>query len=184
MVYAQIRVRPALAMKHRLFAMFHVRHTLLIVRRVLCVVAMLYVYNSFAFAQQAFVSSAFGVKLNPQQSEIFSEIRSLPTTQTAIVVRLNADALRDGEPIWIPLEAKSVVIQNNSRKSTDGSMTWFGAAPNETAGSTTIIANKQTVTGSIRTADGFYQIRPLGDGLHALVKVDSNRLPPEHPPAK
>jgi hypothetical protein len=134
-------------------------------------------------AQQAsFVYVANGVKLTPQQSQVLSEIKSLPTTQGATVVRLNTDALRSSDQIWVPLESKSVFIQNSSRQSQGGNTYWLGAAPNETNGSTTFIANKQNVTGSIQTEDGLYQIRPLGDGLHALVKVDAGKLPPEHPP--
>jgi peptidyl-Asp metalloendopeptidase len=133
-------------------------------------------------AQQAsFVAPANGVSLTAQQSQVLSGIKALPTTLGATVVRLNTDALISGDWISIPLETKSVSIQNSSRQSLGGNTIWSGAAPNEVNGSTTIVANKQAVTGSIQTEDGLYQIRPLGDGLHALVKVDNGKLPPEHP---
>jgi hypothetical protein len=61
--------------------------------------------------------------------------------------------------------------------------TWMGAAPNEARGSTAIIANDQNVTASIQTSEGLYRIRPLGGGLHALIKVDAAKMPAEHPPS-
>jgi peptidyl-Asp metalloendopeptidase len=137
-----------------------------------------------ASAQQTpFLVVANGANLTPQQSEALSGIRALRTTARAVVVRVNTDALRDSDKISIPLETKSVSIQNDSRRSSDGNMFWIGAAPNETKGSTTLVASQQNVTGSIQTVDGSYRIWPLGDGLHALVKVNTNNLPPEHPPS-
>jgi peptidyl-Asp metalloendopeptidase len=137
---------------------------------------------SLAHAQQpAFVAVVNGATLTPQQNKVLSGIKSLPTTEEATVVRLNADALRSSDKISIPLESKSVSIQNSSRQSQGGNTIWSGAAPNESNGSTTIVANKQNVTGSIQTEDGSYRIWPLGDGLHALVKLNTNKFPPEHP---
>ena len=139
--------------------------------------------SSALLAQQAsFVDVASGVTLTPHQSEVLSGIKSLPMTEEVMVVRLNTDVLRNSDQISIPLESKSVSIQNSSRQSQGGNTVWFGAAPNETNGSTQFVATKQNVTGSIQTEDGFYQIRPLGDGLHVLVEVDPRQLPPEHPP--
>lgn len=130
-----------------------------------------------------FVVPATGVKLTAQQTEALSSIKKSASTQEATVVRLNTDALRNGDRISIPLDTKSVAIQNNSRRESNGSTTifWFGSAPNEVSGSTAIVVNDRSVTGSIQTVDGLYRIRPLGDGLHALVKVDTRKLPQEHP---
>lgn len=131
--------------------------------------------------EPSFVAQASAVDLTPQQSAVLSTIKSLPTTLEAVVVRLNTDALLSGDRISIPLDSKSVSIINNSRRSLDGSTIWSGSAPNEVNGSTTLVANKQNVIGSIQTESGLYQIRPLGDGLHALVKVNNTKSPPEHP---
>lgn len=131
--------------------------------------------------QPAFVAPVNGAQLTPQQNEALSNIKSLPTTRAATVVRLNTDALRNSDAISIPLESKLVSIQKNSRQSQGSNTIWSGAAPNELNGTTTLVANKQNVTGSIQTEDGSYRIWPLGDGLHALVKLDTKKLPPEHP---
>lgn len=136
-----------------------------------------------ASAQQVpFLVVENGEKLTARQSEILLAIKALPTTAQASIVRVNINALRDGGEISIPLETKWVSIENDSRRSSDGkTIFWFGAAPDEAKGSTTFVASQQNVTGSILTTEGLYQIRPLGDGLHALVKVDIARAPPEHP---
>jgi peptidyl-Asp metalloendopeptidase len=137
-----------------------------------------------ALAQQSsFVEPAGDTKLTPRQNEILSAIKDLPSTQEATVVRLNTDALRAGDLISIPLSSKSVLIQNKSRESQGESTIWSGAAPNAVSGSTTIVVNNQNVTGSIQTSEGSYRIRPLGEGLHALIKVNTKSFPPEHPPS-
>jgi hypothetical protein len=47
-----------------------------------------------------------------------------------------------------------------------------------------MVVSGNSVTASIQTgAAGAYSIRPLGGGLHALVKVDLAKLPQEHPPS-
>src|SRR5262249_53152846 len=38
------------------------------------------------------------------------------------------------------------------------------------------------VTGSIQDHDSLYRIEPIGNGVHALIKVDTSRFPPEEPP--
>jgi hypothetical protein len=137
------------------------------------------------FAQQSsFVEPARDTKLTPRQNEILSAIKNLPSTQEATVVRINTDALRASDQISILLSSKSVSIQNSSRQSQGESTIWSGTAPNEVSGSTTIVADSQNVTGSIQTTEGFYRIRPLGEGLHALIKVDTRNFPPEHPPSQ
>jgi hypothetical protein len=137
-----------------------------------------------SFAQQGpFVEPVGDVKLTARQSEVLSAIKKLPTTQTAMVVRVNADALQNGNRISIQINSNnSVSIQNNSRESRDGkTIQWVGTAPSEAVGSTAIIINDNNVTASIQTSEGLYRIRPLGDGLHALVKVDTGKMPMEHP---
>jgi len=137
-----------------------------------------------AHAQQpAFVAIVNRASLTAQQNETLSGIKSLPTTREATVVRLNIDALRNSDEISVPLDSKLVSIQKNFRQSQGGNTIWSGAAPHELNGSTTIVANEQNVTGSIQTEDGSYRIWPLGDGLHALVKLNTKKLPPEHPPS-
>ena len=38
------------------------------------------------------------------------------------------------------------------------------------------------ITGSIQDQDTLYRIEPVGNGVHALIKVDQ-AVPPEHPPS-
>jgi peptidyl-Asp metalloendopeptidase len=134
--------------------------------------------------QAALVEPAPTAKLNSQQSEALAAIRKLPSTAEATVVRVNADALETNDRLWVVLGTNNPIpIENNSRESRGSSTTWMGTAPNEASGSTAIIANDRNVTASIQTSEGLYRIRPLGGGLHALIKVDTAKMPAEHPPS-
>jgi hypothetical protein len=90
--------------------------------------------------------------------------------------------LKTSNRIWIPLKARSISIENTSREFRDDKVvSWIGKVPSESDGSTAMSVNGDNVTASIQTADGLYRIRPLGDGLHALIKVNPGKFPPEHP---
>jgi hypothetical protein len=114
-----------------------------------------------------------------------STLRSLATTEELRLVRVNPDALKTNDQIDVPIFPNGAVrIQRSSRElDRDEIVTWLGQASGEEPGSTVIAVNGDQVTASIQTLDGLYRLRPLADGLHALIKVDLERLPPEHPPS-
>jgi len=45
----------------------------------------------------------------------------------------------------------------------------------------TIVKDGDTLTGNLHFAGDWYQLRPLRSGGHALVRVDSSKMPPDHP---
>ena len=45
-------------------------------------------------------------------------------------------------------------------------------------GTMTLVVNGAVVTGTVRTPEATYRIRPAGNGLHAVSEVDLSRLPP------
>lgn len=139
--------------------------------------------DKFAVATP-FVESAKDTELSPRQKDMLSAIQQIPTSQDVKVVRVNAQALKESDQVSIPLRNYSISIQTNSREVREGKVIfWSGTAPREVPGSTSIVVNGENVTASIQSTDGLYRIRPLGNGLHALFKVDSARFPKEHPPS-
>jgi len=113
-----------------------------------------------------------------------ASLRSLPTAEEVRIVRINPEALKDDE-LTIPLiGGGSAIIENSAREYRgDRVVGWSGAAQGAGSGTSVAVVNGDQVTANIQTSDGFYRLRPLGNGLHALIKTDLSRLPPDHPPS-
>ena len=141
--------------------------------------------TTFVSAQQGpFVEPAKNSDLTPQQNHMLLAIMKTPSTEDVQVVHVYPSVLKNSDRVSIPLKAHSVSIQNSSREFRgDSIVSWIGKAPDEVDGSTSMAVNGDNVTASIQTMDGLYRIRPLGDGLHALIKVNLGKFPTEHPPS-
>jgi hypothetical protein len=98
-------------------------------------------------------------------------------------VRINTDLLtsREGD---VQLNVTPDVHVNTSAasvKKSQSSLTW-SAKPTDSLVSATLVITHNNVTGTIRTRDKLFAVRPLGDGLHVIVREDESKAPPEHPP--
>jgi len=60
-------------------------------------------------------------------------------------------------------------------------LTWIGK-PKTATNEAVLVVKNGDVTGTVRSGDDLYTVRPLGGGLHALIRQDQNKFPPEHPP--
>jgi hypothetical protein len=60
--------------------------------------------------------------------------------------------------------------------------TWYGTLT-DVPGQATLVVRNGNITGSIQDQGTLYRIEPVGNGVHALIKVDQSRFPPEHPPS-
>jgi len=85
----------------------------------------------------------------------------------------------------VPFKSQAPIAVRYSSRDVreDRIVSWSGTASDVVEGSTSIAVNGNNVTASIQTRDGLLRIRPLSNGLHALIKVDMGRLPAEHPPS-
>jgi hypothetical protein len=117
-----------------------------------------------------------------QQSSV-DRIRSLPTTAAVEVVTINLDALRDTTTTLALPGAPQVTATESSRDvRSDRDYTWHGSLAG-IPGAATLVVRDGNVTGSINTGTDVYKVTPVGNGLHAIIKFDASRLPPEHPPS-
>ncbi len=123
------------------------------------------------------------VVLSGEQSENLDRLRSDPATATVRLVRIAFELARTADELnfnVVPEEAASMSkIRIDERAPDDYS--WFGGNP-ATAGDAALVVKGDDMVGTIRCAGRLYRIRPLGDGLHAVVEVDESALPPDHPP--
>jgi hypothetical protein len=127
------------------------------------------------------LSQTAAADATPQQATFLRILRADPTTATLQLVRADLDALQ-GEKTVIPLpDVGQQIAQHHSTVTRDASdFTWIGDMPN--GGQAILVVQNGEITGSIRSGTDLYRVAPLGDGVHAVVKVDQSKFPPEHPP--
>lgn len=127
---------------------------------------------------------------NAQDTKI-DAIRAAPTTESLTVIKLDVSKLQSNKDVAINL-LQPGSLQFAGQKAASGKpgqFAWSGKTktmlPNPDAlpqGLATFSVNGNTVSGSIRTETGVFQVQPLPGGLHALVKIREDALPAEHPP--
>ena len=62
-----------------------------------------------------------------------------------------------------------------------GHYTWLGALALEANNTLNLVVNDSMCTGMLRYGDELFEIRPLGEDVHALIQLDSSKYPEEHP---
>lgn len=114
-----------------------------------------------------------------------------PATRELRVVRLDARSVAaDTTSLRLvvggrDLEARLV----RSGRSSSGNLTWEGSLPGarrtrsgiDPLNSATLVRSAAGITGTVRSDGRLYRIRPLPSGAHAIVEVDENAMPADHP---
>jgi hypothetical protein len=117
------------------------------------------------------------------QIQAIGKLRQRPTTASLDLVTVDLNALRgDTTRLSIP-NATTLVLSKRKvdvRGPTD--FTWYGTASG-VPGQATMVVHNGNITGSIQNQGTLYRIEPIGNGVHALIKVDEARFPPDHPPS-
>ncbi len=120
----------------------------------------------------------------PEQNRRVEKIRSRATTQSVTLIQINLDALKGNQlRIAIPGVASFDLSKSGGDLRTDREFTWSGTGVRDEGANATVVVRNGEVTGSITNPTGLYRIMPVGNGVHALVKVDTTKLPPEEPPS-
>jgi Metallo-peptidase family M12 len=117
----------------------------------------------------------------PAQKQIVERLQSLPTTQSLELVRINADALHGTTTQLSTPNVPTITLSKSYDNVTDAAnFTWYGTLAG-TPGQATLVVRNNNVTGSIQDGETIYSIEPIGNGVHALIKIDQGRFPPEDP---
>jgi hypothetical protein len=124
------------------------------------------------------------VDATPAQSQSLEKLRRMPTTQTLNLVRIN-QAVLGGNRLRVSLPGDGAIdlARIGGERRNEREFSWLGRIIGTQGGSATLIVRNGEVTGSINSPRGLYRISSIGGGLHALVKVDIKKLPPEEPPS-
>jgi hypothetical protein len=124
--------------------------------------------------------------LTKTQEELLAQLKAQGISSDTQLVRIRTNLLTPspwGLRINVAPGKQLEVMSTETRPRAEG-FTWISKpdalnAPNDSA---VLIVNDGNVTGTLRTGNELYALRPLGGGLHALIRQDQNKFPPEHPP--
>jgi hypothetical protein len=145
---------------------------------------------SVAEAQDLIVAAPDIMHLTTAQNEQLKLLRSLPTSESVKVIKVDPEQLRDNPDVSIALTDDSTLSfsRTGADPAKDTQFVWTGETQTGLAmgggpeGDATVSVNGDQVSAIIRTSDGVFRIQPLPGGLHAIIKVDISGLPSEHPP--
>lgn len=124
--------------------------------------------------------------LTGDQQRLLSMIQARPTSAEVHVARLAsgpAFLLQKGREVGLRVSptARFVAIGEQAEERLSGSVSWAGTLRRQ-PGQVRLVLSSAGVTGTIETDTIFYWIEPIGGGLHAIIRFDPTKLPPDHSP--
>jgi hypothetical protein len=152
----------------------------------LCTLLILLAGNAIAQPQELItpIPSDRLTAATPAQTSAINRIRQRPTTQSLSLVTVNVDSLRgDTAQLTIPNLPSLTLFKRSEDTRSPTDFTWHGTLSGVPSGQATLVVHNGNITGSIQDQNSLYRIEPIGNGVHVLVKVDTGRFPPEHPPS-
>ncbi len=167
-------------------------------RRILAARAALFVSALAALpafaAQPLFVGDAPAAKASLARAQ---SLAAAPATAALQLKRADAEVVSTAtREIELRLGSHLVTaVLDNARDTGRGSTVWLGhlrgaarkaahdarEVRHDERNSVALVRRGNGVTGNVRIDGQLYRIRPLADGTHAVVEVDENRMPPDHP---
>ena len=82
--------------------------------------------------------------------------------------------------------AQIQLLRDRQEKPRDNTLIWYGKVVGQPGGFAVFSVVNDVLSGQVVTQRrhrmAFYEIRYLGNGVHALVQIDQSRYPPERPP--
>jgi hypothetical protein len=75
-----------------------------------------------------------------------------------------------------------VAAKSRVEKRSPTSYTWFGAIEGSKDSSVIIVVSDESMAANIAIEGAMYQVRAIGDGVHAIYQIDQSAFPEEGPP--
>ncbi len=134
-----------------------------------------------ATAQPRLFTSADGATLNARQATYLDHLETLRTSAETRLVVPDLSTL-DAETLTFNLLDAEVRLTRTrvERRFGDGASYRFES--DDEATFALFVERQGQLTGNVRVDGQLYSVRPLTDGLHAVVKVDESQFPDDHPP--
>lgn len=123
-------------------------------------------------------------RLTEQQKLALSTLRATPTTGAMRIARAELTLLQTESVLLNLFPGKDVVAVRERIDLLDDqdAFVWFGSIPGKMPGSVILVVRRGNVTGTIRPNGELYIVRPVGEGLQAVIRVDESQLGPDEPP--
>jgi hypothetical protein len=133
-------------------------------------------------------------KADARNDRVLERLLSNPSTRDVKIVDLDASA-SDGAQIELSVGGRQLTVnRSRAERTATGSDVWYGRvqhaphagyAPRETSADplndVVLVRRGNQITGSVRVDGQLYRIRPLPSGATAVVQVDENGMPADHP---
>lgn len=141
---------------------------------------------SAASSQENFLSVVPEPALNNSQRDLLATVRGRSSTAEVHLARIAGapgQALQKGAAVRLGLAPGVQVVavgQNRSDRSADD-FSWSGPVRGG-QGWVQMVYADGGVTATVTVGNAQYSIEPLGNGLHAVSRIDQHGFPSEHPP--
>jgi hypothetical protein len=133
-------------------------------------------------------------KADARNDRVLERLLANPSTRDVKVVNVDASA-SDGAQIELSVGGRQLTVnRSRAERTATGSDVWYGRvqraantayAPRETSADplndVVLVRRGNQITGSVRVDGQLYRIRPLPSGASAVVQVDENGMPADHP---
>ncbi len=125
----------------------------------------------------------FSSSVTPEQSQRLARLKQQPTTKSLDLVAINLGALQSDTTKFSFSGERALTFSKQSVQKLGGAdVIWQGKLPG-LPGTATLVVRDGNITGTVQDGSNLFHIEPLGGGMHAIVKVDASKLPPDHPPS-
>jgi hypothetical protein len=124
--------------------------------------------------------------LSSAQRSRLSAVRGRPSSVGVNVARASTapgELMRQGTLLRLAVApGLSVVARGEHVERRAGNDISWGGPVQGTHGWVQMVLSENGVVGTVTIGTAQYTIEPLGNGLHAVSRLDQNKLPPEHSP--
>lgn len=141
-----------------------------------------------ATVQENFLALANDASLEAPQRGRLSAIRQRASSDETHLARFAgagpaASLLRRGSALRMAVAPGVNVVATGERVEQRGAndISWGGPVQGTNNGYVQMVYSAEGVTGTVTLDRVQYRIEPVGNGLHAVSRIDQNRFPPEHP---
>jgi uncharacterized integral membrane protein len=121
------------------------------------------------------------IQLTPQLLVQQEKEKKDPAIIRSRYVHVNFDLIK-GKETQIVLnlfsDASFNVIKDRVEDRSANKYTWFGHAEGKNSSQVILVVEDGNLAGNILITNELYQIRPIGNGIHAIYKIDQSLLPP------
>jgi hypothetical protein len=119
--------------------------------------------------------------LDSTQAHWLEKYQMRPTTKEIDVMSARIGLLEKARHIGFNLFPGQRVVLKRTKIEARGvkDYSWFGASE-DPAATAIMVVNGDKITGNLRWKGELFQVRPLLNGLHAVILVDQAAFPPEH----